>query len=139
MLETVEQVLGVASGTASSIELAHAIEKGLPQSAFDRVKALMGLTDEQIAASLRISQRTATRLRKTGLPLSPEVSDQLYRIARLFTFTREVLGSDEAAREWLRTPQPGLNNETPLELVTTEVGAREVEDLLGRIEYGVLS
>jgi len=33
----------------------------------------------------------------------------------------------------------GLGGETPLEYAETEVGAREVEDLLGRIEYGVYS
>ena len=44
-----------------------------------------------------------------------------------------------AAREWLQKPQIGLNNQIPLQLMRTELGSGEVEDLLGRIEYGVLS
>jgi putative toxin-antitoxin system antitoxin component (TIGR02293 family) len=51
----------------------------------------------------------------------------------------EVLESEENARQWLTSPQFGLGGEVPLEYAGTEVGAREVEDLLGRIEYGVYS
>ena len=51
----------------------------------------------------------------------------------------EVMESEEHARQWLASPQVGLGGEVPLEYAETEVGAREVEDLLGRIEYGVYS
>jgi uncharacterized protein (DUF2384 family) len=39
----------------------------------------------------------------------------------------------------LRSPQIGLGGAVPLAYAETELGAREVEDLLGRIEYGVYS
>ena len=39
--------------------------------------------------------------------------------------------------QWLATPQPGLNAEKPLEFARSEIGAREVEDLIGRLEHGV--
>jgi putative toxin-antitoxin system antitoxin component (TIGR02293 family) len=51
----------------------------------------------------------------------------------------EVLEDAGRAREWLHQPQRGLGNRIPLDLIRTEAGAREVEDLLGRIEYGVFS
>jgi uncharacterized protein (DUF2384 family) len=35
--------------------------------------------------------------------------------------------------------QKGLGGKTPLEYADTEPGAREVEDLLGRLEHGVFS
>jgi putative toxin-antitoxin system antitoxin component (TIGR02293 family) len=60
-------------------------------------------------------------------------------LARVFELAREVLEDDEAAREWIREPQLGLGYRTPLDLIRTEIGFREVEDLLGRMEYGVLS
>ena len=47
--------------------------------------------------------------------------------------------SEANARQWLNAPQFGLGGAIPLEYAGTEVGAREVEDLLGRIEYGVYS
>jgi uncharacterized protein (DUF2384 family) len=39
----------------------------------------------------------------------------------------------------LTHPQPGLGNVAPIEFAKTELGAREVENLLGRIEYSVYS
>ena len=48
-----------------------------------------------------------------------------------------VMESLENARKWLFSPQVGLGGAVPLEYAETEVGAREVENLLGRIEYGV--
>ena len=45
----------------------------------------------------------------------------------------------ESAAEWLKTPNLSLGDKTPLEYADTEVGAREVENLLGRIDYGVYS
>ena len=44
-----------------------------------------------------------------------------------------------SARDWLTHKQTGLGNTVPLEFAKTEIGAREVENLLGRIEYGVYS
>ena len=51
----------------------------------------------------------------------------------------EVMESEDNARQWLTSPQVGLGGAVPLEYAETEVGAREVEDLLGRIEFGVYS
>ena len=50
-----------------------------------------------------------------------------------------VLESQEAAIRWLQRPQTGLSERTPLELMKNEPGAREVEELLYRIEYSIYS
>ena len=57
----------------------------------------------------------------------------------LCSFGLTAWGAEEAARRWLSSPQVGLGGALPLEYAETEVGAREVENLLGRIEYGVYS
>ncbi|MGD9124244.1 MAG: MbcA/ParS/Xre antitoxin family protein, partial [Desulfarculaceae bacterium] len=58
---------------------------------------------------------------------------------RLFAFAAEVLEGSDQAKKWLISPQVGLGGRVPLEFLETEVGTREVEALLGRIEYGVLA
>ena len=63
----------------------------------------------------------------------------MVRFARLLGKAVGVLESEENARQWLSSPQFGLGGAIPLEYARTEVGAREVENLLGRIEYGVYS
>jgi putative toxin-antitoxin system antitoxin component (TIGR02293 family) len=49
------------------------------------------------------------------------------------------LGDDETARRWLRRPNRALGGRTPLESLDTELGARLVENVLGRIAYGGVS
>lgn len=132
------KVLGKTVG--SSFEFADIIAKGLSRSALDRVKEILRLTDREVSAALDISEKTVSRLRHDParrLPLA--TGDRLYRIARLFALAEEVLERKEQAREWMRSPQIGLDNRIPLDLLRTEAGAREVEDLLIRIEHGVLS
>jgi len=85
---------------------------------------------------------------KRGLPVSSFEklhkrmdisSNDLARFGVVFDKAIEVLGSLEAAREWMKTPKKPLADKTPLAYCDTEPGAREVEDLLGRTEHGVFS
>ena len=46
-------------------------------------------------------------------------------------------GDADAARRWLRAPQTALGGEPPLGLASTEVGSRQVEDLITQLEHGV--
>ena len=59
-------------------------------------------------------------------------------MARIFALAVSVLESEEMARKWLHRVQRGLGGRVPIEVIQTEAGAQEVEDLLERIEYGVL-
>jgi putative toxin-antitoxin system antitoxin component (TIGR02293 family) len=49
------------------------------------------------------------------------------------------LGTKEKAAAWLHRSNRALGHVVPLDLVDTEIGARRVEQVLGRIEYGVYS
>lgn len=48
-----------------------------------------------------------------------------------------VLGSQDEAEQWLERPAIGLNQERPVDLLTTPAGVKLVEDYLGRLEYDV--
>jgi putative toxin-antitoxin system antitoxin component (TIGR02293 family) len=61
------------------------------------------------------------------------------RFARLLGQAVQLFGGLEEARQWLKAPQRGLGGAVPLDYAQTETGAREVENLLGRIDYGVYS
>jgi putative toxin-antitoxin system antitoxin component (TIGR02293 family) len=66
-------------------------------------------------------------------------SDRLVRYARLFARASEALGGHAGARSWLVEPARAFHGECPLDYADTEIGAREVEALLGRLEHGVFS
>ena len=138
------RVLGWSLGLRahSPADLIDRVEAGFSTAALARVQRHAGLDEREAAEIMGTSVRTLARRRKAGR-LETEESDRLYRIARLFERAVEVFGGDEAgadeARLWLRMPQWGLGDETPLAYARTETGAREVEALLNRIDYGVLS
>jgi putative toxin-antitoxin system antitoxin component (TIGR02293 family) len=115
-----------------------AIRTGLPIKELDELREKLNIPMEKLAAKLGISKATLHRRKATGR-LGPEESDRLLRFARLLGRAVEVLESEQNARAWLSSPQVGLGGEVPLDYAETELGAREVEDLLGRIEYGVYS
>ena len=51
----------------------------------------------------------------------------------------DLFGNIDKARAWLKHPQRGLGGAIPLDYAETEIGAKEVEKLLGRMKYGVYS
>ena len=139
MNEDVCAILGIRKKVSNKLELAENIENGLPASSIERIKKALAIGDEQVSNTLGISVKTMGRIRKENRRLSVRVGDRLYRVAHILALAKEVLEDDEMAKIWLRTPQIGLNNRAPLEYLNTGAGAREVEDLLLRIEYGVFS
>ena len=112
------------------------IRQGLPWVEFRALLQLLDMTEEELGRLLGISPATLHRRKKEQRLAMPE-SERLVRFARLIGRSMEVFGSEEAAREWLKTPNPGTAAETPLSYADTEFGAREVENLLGRLEHGV--
>lgn len=77
---------------------------------------------ELVASVLGIPPRTVAR-RKESRHLNTQESDRLYRVARV----------------WLKSPNRALTCETPLDLLDTEIGARQVEDVLLRPNHGFFS
>lgn len=112
------------------------VRDGLPVSELTALQTGLQVPLEQLASKLAISRATLQRRKASG-KLSPDESDKLMRFSRLLTHATQVFGDAEKAREWLKQPQRGLGGAVPLEYAETEIGAREVENLLGRIDYGV--
>ena len=114
------------------------IQRGLPVEVLDALQQILEIPIEKLAPKLGISKATLHR-RKVEGRLGRDESDRVVRFARLMGKAVEVFESEEAARQWLKAPQVGLGRAVPLDYAETELGAREVEDLLGRIDYGVYS
>jgi putative toxin-antitoxin system antitoxin component (TIGR02293 family) len=119
-------------------ELIRRIQKGLPFSDLRVLQDSIDMPFEQLAAKLAISRSTLQR-RKTAGRLSPDESDKVMRFSQLLEHATKVFGNVEKARAWLKHPQRGLGGAVPLDYAETEIGAREVDNLLGRIDYGVYS
>jgi len=113
------------------------VRKGFSFATFERLQRNTGLPARALAEFAQIPARTLARRKEDGR-LEPEESDRLVRIARVFAHALALFEGDvEAARLWLTAEQPALGDIAPLELARTEVGATEVEQLIGRLEYGI--
>ncbi len=115
------------------------VEKGLPFRVVERLRRNMALTTEQFAELIQVKPRTLSRRKEEGR-LQPDESDRALRASRIFGGALELFEGDaEAARAWLSSEQPALGGAVPLSVARTELGAREVEQLIGRLEHGVFS
>jgi putative toxin-antitoxin system antitoxin component (TIGR02293 family) len=101
------------------------------------LKGLHGFTDEEIY-SLVVPKRTLARRTAEKQPLSVEETDRAVRLARVGKMAETVFGSAEKAHRWLRKPKPSLEGATPLNYLASETGARVVEEMLTRIDHGIL-
>ena len=113
--------------------------EGLTFKAFERLSRSLDLSAKELAGLIQISPRTLARRKEQGR-LRPDESDRLVRVARVFGRAIDLFEGDAgAARMWLAKKNSGLGGTSPLELVTSEVGAREIDGLIGRLEHGVFS
>jgi len=116
--------------------LVEMLRAGLLFRELEALRKALDLPMDRLAVHLGMSRATLHR-RKTAGRLDASESDRVVRFARLVGLAASVMESLEAGRAWLAAPQMGLGGEVPLAYAETEVGARVVEELLGRIEYGV--
>lgn len=131
--------LAIGLDLHSTDDLIEQVKRGLPPSVFDQLRVELGLAAETLADLAGVSTRTLARRKKKDQLLAPDTSERLVRFARLYEIAADTLGGEDEARHWLKTPKAALGGHTPLDYADTELGAREVENVLGRLAYGVFA
>jgi putative toxin-antitoxin system antitoxin component (TIGR02293 family) len=120
-------------------DLAALVRRGLPAGSLEALAVKLAMGNMALSRKLGIPQRTLTRRLSQRSRLTAAESDRTVRLARVYADAVEMIGDREKAVEWLRTPNRALGGRRPLDQLDTDIGAREVEDILGRIAYGVYS
>ena len=123
---------------ASQHDLCEAIREGFRPGVVEELMKASGLTLRELAEALDLSPRSLQRRRRSGR-LARFESDRIYRLARIVAVAQESLGSTESAARWLKRSNYALGGAAPINSVDTELGARQVENVLGRIAYGGVS
>ncbi len=119
--------------------LAELVREGLPVKALLLLAERLDIRQAEISDKIGIPKRTLTRRLTQHSRLTAAESDRAVRLAQVYSNAAETLGSDEKAAAWLKTPNRALRGGRPLDQLDTDPGVREVEDVLGRIAYGVYS
>jgi putative toxin-antitoxin system antitoxin component (TIGR02293 family) len=141
--EAIAEVLGGRKVLRKTVkkadDLARLVREGIPAKTITVLAEKLHVGHGVLSRKLGIPQRTLTRRLSQASVLSPAESDRTVRLARVYASAVEMIGEEEKATEWLSTPNRALGGERPLDLLDTDTGARMVEDILGRIAYGVYS
>ena len=141
--EAIAEVLGGRKVLGKAIkkadDLAQLVRKGLPAGSVPALAQKLDLGNIELSRRLGIPQRTLTRRLSQRSRLTAAESDRTVRLARVYAHAVEMIGDEKKAVAWLHTPNRALGGKTPLDQLDNDLGARSVEDILGRIAYGVYS
>ncbi len=118
-------------------DLLAAVRRGFPYAALERLMQAMGLTREEIEQVVALPARTLTR-RKHAKHLQSAESDRVLRLARVAAHAVAALGSEDKAAQWLHRTNRSLGDRAPLTFLDTDLGTTQVDDVLTRLEQGVI-
>jgi putative toxin-antitoxin system antitoxin component (TIGR02293 family) len=123
--------------TYDTLAVHERVEEGLSYGSLERLRRVLGVPASRFAELISVPTRTLVRRKEAGR-LQPDESDRLLRLSRIVGLALELFeGELEASRRWLLDRNLALGGPSPVELTSTDVGAREVENLIGRLEHGI--
>ncbi len=122
---------------SSPMDLVAVVRKGAPFGWLSSVADKLGLSLEATAPVVGMAPRTLARRKLSG-QLDPQESERVLRVAKAIARATAVLGTAEKARAWLKRENRALRNVAPITMMDTDLGAQAVDDVLGRIEHGIV-
>jgi putative toxin-antitoxin system antitoxin component (TIGR02293 family) len=129
-----EKVLG--RGIRNEFDVEECVRRGLPLEVLDAMIERSILNATELYGWI-IPRRTLAHRIKKKQRLSLEESNRISRVARVYALAVDTFGNEEKARRWLRKPLRQLGRRTAMQMLETELGAHQVENILGRIGYGL--
>lgn len=139
-----EQIADVLGGprtlgrrVKSTRELDDIVRQGLPKPALDTfINTLIASEYRKFANQLRnkiVPRATYNRVDRFNL----QVSETTERMARLYAMALSVFDNAETAARFMASPHPELQDRAPFEAALTEIGGREVEEVIERGLHGL--
>ncbi|MPZ17928.1 MAG: DUF2384 domain-containing protein [Luteitalea sp.] len=147
MLENISEIVTVLGGehtvgrrVRTTADLIRAIEEGLSPRAYRSVVAYLRSrlgVDLADLPYIVVPESTLKRRIRRKQRLTFDESEKLARLARIVSLAQDVWASPVLAARFLTEPHAMLEKRRPVEVAQTELGARQVEDLLYSLEYGL--
>lgn len=116
------------------------ISAGLPVKALDALLQSFQVAQQPLLESIGVNVRSLQRKRKSANAiLDPDAAARAVALAHLVEKAIDVMGSPEAADQWLSTPNQALDGSTPLQLAGRPMGNQAAMDVLNSIYHGMFS
>ncbi|MGH7706362.1 MAG: type II RES/Xre toxin-antitoxin system antitoxin [Vulcanimicrobiaceae bacterium] len=134
----VASFLGLKKPIHEESDLVELIRNGLPAKTLHCLARKTKTTVTQLRVAVHVDASTLARRIRSNTPLKSDESDRVVRVARIAALAVEAMGADDGIA-WLNEPNWALGDRVPTTMLDTEIGARQVEDVLTRIQHGVYS
>jgi putative toxin-antitoxin system antitoxin component (TIGR02293 family) len=138
LLAEVYQKLGgraaLGEEIASEADLARVVAGRIPLRALTYFTR-SGFSEQEVAEYV-IPPRTRRHRKVRREPLTVDESDRLVRLTRIQTMAEDVFADRDKANRWLRQSLGILDGRSPLEVARTDSGARLIEQILAKIDWG---
>ena len=132
----IAEILGLGASVRTVGQLESAVSAGLPKRALERLSARL-YVDRRAANAYKFKVVPQATWKRRTRRLSVDESEKTERLARVLAAAEYVWDDREQAREWMNKPHRELEDQTPLEVARTELGARRVEGLLEKLFFGL--
>jgi putative toxin-antitoxin system antitoxin component (TIGR02293 family) len=132
------QTVRVLPERTSPFELIAQSRSGMVHTEVRKVADLLELTIRELAVLLSMNERTMARRLVAG-SLNKVESERLLLLKALAAHGLRVFEDQGKLNRWLRRPLEILEGQSPLQMLDTATGFQVVDQILGRIEYGVYS
>ena len=125
---------GLGTDVSSEADLARVVHHGIRLSVLGFVERA-GFSKQEIEHFI-IPARTLRHRKTKREPLTLDESDRVVRLTRIQALAEDVFGDVDKANRWLRKDLGILDGKSPLDVARTESGARVVEQILAKIDWG---
>ncbi len=92
-------------------------EKAAAEQIIEQAQEDLGLTNNDVAAALRVNQRTVYRYKKKKHVPRRKVQVRMEKLRDLHFLLSEVFATEETKYEWLYTPVPALQDRRPIDQI----------------------
>ena len=130
-----EDWLGTEAGSEQKV--IRLVENGLPTGVINHLIE-RGLTRNEVF-DIIIPLRTWKHRKSRHESLSKGESERAIRTAKILARAQSVMGDEESALDWLRTPKRRFEGRSPIHMLSTEPGGRLVEQMLIQIDQGMFA
>ena len=133
--KTKAEVMGLPSEGA---ELLVVLGNGLSYKVFGGVAERYAVDKVVLSRAIGIAPATLAR-RARARKFTPQESDRIYQVARVYQRAVDLFEGDvEKANAWMLRANPALGGEAPNAVLHLATGSRLVENLIGKLEHGVI-
>ncbi len=127
MTTTIHDLLALPTPPADLLGWHELLVEGLPRKSAKSLARALGMSEREL---LMLAEDAEPAPRMSVL--SRDGSSFLYRAARVLSEALAKFGEPKRALQWLKSPQPLLKNQVPMQLLKCEVSAGTVRIAIER-------